>query len=1157
VEKVTDMVNTRLGVVLRQVRQMAATEGRAEATDGQLLERFSARQEQAAFAALLHRHGPMVLCVARRVLRQEQDAEDVLQATFLLLARKAGSIRKRESVGSWLHGVAYRLAVEAKAQRSCRQTHTRRASEMCQKRTHREESWQELEEALDLALAQLPEKYRQAIVLCCLEGKTQEEAAGQLDCPLGTVRSRLARGRELLRKELAARGVPLSVGAFATFLAASAAPAALPAAVLRTTVTASLQAAMGEAVANIVSPRIAALVEGASKAMVMTKGKAILALVVVLGMAAAGAGICARQTLSGRNVAAEQEPGAKAQARDSDPKAEERTGTDPHGDPLPPGAVARLGTMRFRQGDLVMAVAYSPDGKVVASRDRFGTLYLWEAGTGKLLRRTKLPCAELSEIAFFADGRSLAVVEGWDGSVHLWDFASGREPVPTVKRVPRTFRDTNRLPRHTGFAASPDGKLVASILFNQIDLRELATGRELGQLRPLRQLGGQEKPFQRLAFSPDSKSLAAVGSDGALWLWEAATGKEIHRIAGAIAARDSGSLPLAFSPDGKYLALGQPGGSIRMLDLAAGKVVRVLRGLAEEVITAAFAPDGKTLAFAARDNLVHLWDVAGGQEVRQLRGHQSWVMSVAFSPDGKRLVSGGQDNTLHLWEVATGREVGPRGGHDFWVVALAMAPDGKTIATGAGREDAIRLWDAATGKELRVIPARQGWVCALAFSPDGKWIASGGGQRDRVLCLWDAATGQEVRRFTGHGREISNGCLGFSPDGKVLLSGGGDGTVRLWDVVTGKLLHTLEGHTSEITCVAFSPDGKTVASAGWYYVQKPDTAIRIWDAATGKELRRLEGPKMGASALAFSPDGRTLASASSSSEADAGFAEALLLCDMTSGKVLRRLAGTPARNSGEWRFVRSLAFSSDGKTLASGESDHPIVLYETATGRVRQELAGHDGDVWAVAFSPDGSVLASAGSGNIALVWDVRGRLRKDVARRGALPPRELEGCWTDLSGEDAAKAFWTMQGLAAVPPQAVPFLKERLRRATVMVDRERLARLIADLDNDRFAVREEATAELEKLGELAEPALVRALQGGPSLEARRRLDSLLERIAGRVHSPERLRTLRAVEVLEQIGTAEAREVLGVLARGTPGAWLTQEAKAALERLERRLASVP
>jgi hypothetical protein len=383
----------------------------------------------------------------------------------------------------------------------------------------------------------------------------------------------------------------------------------------------------------------------------------------------------------------------------------------------------------------------------------------------------------------------------------------------------------------------------------------------------------------------------------------------------------------------------------------------------------------------------------------------------------------------------------------------------------------------------------------------------------------------------------------------------------LWDVGTGRELHTLKGHEGEISCVAFSPDGKLVASAGWNYSQNPDPAIRIWDAATGKELRRLHGQTHGVHALAFTPDGRALASAGASfdPQGDPAFAEALLLLDVATGQVLRRLDGAPARNHGDWRQVRALAFSPDGKTLASGESDQALVLYETLTGRVRRELAGHAGSIFAIAFSPDGRVVASAGSDLTALVWDAR-RLGPGEPRRGVLSPRELESCWTDLAGEDAARAYRALQAMAAVGPQSVPFLKGRLRPSAVAVDRQRLARLIADLDSDRFAVREEATAGLENLGELAEPALARALEGGPAPEARRRIEWLRERIAeqrGRTPAAEPLRALRGVELLEQIGTPEARTVLGALARGTSEARLTREAKGALERLDRRPAPAP
>ncbi|HEV3082328.1 MAG TPA: sigma-70 family RNA polymerase sigma factor [Gemmataceae bacterium] len=279
------MADAELGVVLRHIRTLAGSRVLAEASDGQLLERFARCREDAAFALLLRRHGPMVLGVARRVLRQVQDAEDVFQATFLLLTRKAASIREHESVGSWLHGVAYRLAARARAQAARRLVHEKQAGTMRTTSPGFTAAWQELQAILDEALHKLSEKYRSALVLCYLEGKTQEEAARQLGCPLGTVRSRLAQGRKLLRARLARRGLALSAGALGTMVAAQGLAAEVSASLQTGTLKAGLQFAAGKPVVDVASVAVARLVKGGLHAMLGTKLKLLTAVLVAVAVA--------------------------------------------------------------------------------------------------------------------------------------------------------------------------------------------------------------------------------------------------------------------------------------------------------------------------------------------------------------------------------------------------------------------------------------------------------------------------------------------------------------------------------------------------------------------------------------------------------------------------------------------------------------------------------------------------------------------------------------------------------------------------------------------------------------------------------------------------------------------------------------------------------
>jgi RNA polymerase sigma factor (sigma-70 family) len=285
------MADATIHGALRHLHAWRQTQALAEAPDAELLERFADRNEEAAFAALLRRHGPMVLGVSRRILQRYQDAEDVFQATFLILARKAAAVRKRESVGSFLHGVAHRLAVRARAQGVRRQARERQAADMHGKRTNVEAAWQEVQSALDAALEELPEKYRTALVLCYLEGKTHAEAADLLGCPLATVRTRVARGRKLLRQRLTAHGLNLSAAALAALLLASASPAVPPAALAGATLKAALPFAAGQAAGTLCSAAVAGLVEGGLKAMSVGKTKGMLVLLLTAGVLAGAAAL--------------------------------------------------------------------------------------------------------------------------------------------------------------------------------------------------------------------------------------------------------------------------------------------------------------------------------------------------------------------------------------------------------------------------------------------------------------------------------------------------------------------------------------------------------------------------------------------------------------------------------------------------------------------------------------------------------------------------------------------------------------------------------------------------------------------------------------------------------------------------------------------------
>ena len=288
------MATTPPGAILRHIRNLAAGQKRNEQTDRDLLRAFLTANDQPSFEILVRRHGTMVLRVCRRVLGQEQDAEDAFQATFLVLARQAASIRKRTSLASWLHGVAYRMATNAGRAAARRRKHQRQAVPKTPADPALTAAWQEIQVLLDEEVERLPETVRGPFVLCCLENRSGPEVARQLGLEEGTLWKRLSRARQLLRKRLAQRGVALTTILTATAVATQSAGSTLPPGLLTLTVT----AAAPETALSLVSPNVTALMKGMMKTMFIGKLKIVTAVLLALALAATGAGVLAHQVLA-------------------------------------------------------------------------------------------------------------------------------------------------------------------------------------------------------------------------------------------------------------------------------------------------------------------------------------------------------------------------------------------------------------------------------------------------------------------------------------------------------------------------------------------------------------------------------------------------------------------------------------------------------------------------------------------------------------------------------------------------------------------------------------------------------------------------------------------------------------------------------------------
>jgi WD40 repeat protein len=761
----------------------------------------------------------------------------------------------------------------------------------------------------------------------------------------------------------------------------------------------------------------------------------------------------------------------------------------------------------------VQALAFSPDGKLLASRGR-GSTELWDAATGRALHLLDKPQHSGTAMAFTPDSKRLVTGGTYDQTVCIWDTGTGK----LVDHFP--------LPQY-GYceqcAAGPGGRLAIATTARAVYVADDPARNEW------QRLGQLAHGISALAISPQGTALAAADEQGSVAVWDAATHQQRFRI-----TVKGGAARLVFSPDGKRLAIATRA-ALTVLDAAKGNLILETSPVMDSVITLWFSPDGKRLAAGGSGDgrtVVRVWDAQTGK-VLHSTAHPEQPRCLAFTPDGGNVASSHFSQRIDIWNVVAGKSLPTTGGHAALVEQIVLLPDGKTVVTTAADRQ-VRHWDAASGRAQGLFYHQDGqsWQTAHVFTGDGRKLVTW--DQAKGLAIWDSLSGMLKRQpvKAAAGTEL----LEVARDGKIVVLAG-PGEVVLWDVAAGRALFKLPTQ-KRVERALLSPDARLLAMH--------HGGCDLMDVVTGTMVRHLADFD---SLFAFSPDGTWLIGRTRNRP---NTTYNLIIADT-------ELAALSLTLKEDARNTTGIVFSPNGRLMAVLNRDGRVQLWEVPSGLLLWEFTAHrfqgnpsasmPSQLGGAVFFPDGWRLAIGQADTTVLVWDLAELVPGAMARAKLLDQGDLEKLWSDLESASGYAVFRAQALLAGAKDKTVAFLKARLE-PTPPLAQEHLAKLLADLDG-QFAVREPAVKELTALGDTVEQQLRAHLKKSQPLEVQRRMEWLLDTLHKsnfRFPNP-KLRVLRAISVLERIGTPDARRLLEILAGGAAGSRQTRQAAEASKRL--------